>query len=151
LTLAFDDALHSNAGAPAVVEVNVTLGNKLVDVTLVALNKTATRLAEAMWLSFMPLPNLSPAEWAMDVLGSPVSPMEVLTNATRHIHAVWAGVTWTGPAERPVMIRSASTPRPPPGAPTAATAGATTLERRLHIRALDSALVSPTDIHHLLR
>jgi hypothetical protein len=125
LTLTFDDALHRDAGTPESVEVNITIaaGTKVVHVELTARNKTATRLAEAMWLSVMPLPNTSPAEWAMDVLGSPVSPMEVLPNASRHIHAVWEGVTWTS----------------------------STSQKKLAIRTFDAALVSPSDIDHLLR
>jgi hypothetical protein len=132
MTLTFDDALHIHAGTPASVEVNVTIAttSKIVNVEVTAQNKTATRLAEAMWLSMMPLPDTSPAQWEMDVLGSPVSPMEVLPNATRHIHAVWEGVTWTGPA---LEAESQST------------------QRSLAIKSLDAALVSPTDINHLLR
>ena len=131
LALEFGGALHAGAGAPGSVEVNVTVTPEFdVDVEVVMLNKTATRLAEAMWLSVVPAPNTSPAEWAMDVLGSPVSPMEVVSNGTRHIHAVWGGVTWTGVA----LGRD--------GVP---------VRRRLHVDTLDVALLSPSDIDHLLR
>jgi len=123
MELKFDDTLHINAGAPGTVEVKVSISadSKVVSVELTTRNKTATRLAEALWLSFVPGPSTSPSEWTMDVLGSPVSPMEVLSNGTRHMHAVWDGVTWSGGGSN------------------------------LHIQSLDSPLVSPSDIHHLLR
>ena len=65
-------------------------------VELTWLNKTATRLAESAWLSFVPV--LEPAAdmraWTMDVLGLPVSPLDVVDMGTRHIHAVWDGVRY---------------------------------------------------------
>merc|ERR1712150_116198 len=86
-----------------------------------ARNKTATRLAEALWLSFMPHPGTSPGQWSMDVLGSSVSPMEVLPNGTQHLHAVWDGATWSDAGHS------------------------------FGIKTFDSPLVSPSDINHLLR
>lgn len=123
--LAFDSDLHLNAGAPGLVMLNVSIPNDSdsIHLTLHTHNKTATRLAEAMWISFHPRPNVHPSEWNMDVLGRPVNPMEVIANGTRHIHAVWQGVTWTS------------------------TDGNSTL----HIASLDDPLVSPSDIDHLLR
>jgi hypothetical protein len=192
----------------------------VLSVQVTTRNKTATRMAEAMWLSFMPAPDTSPgtgrhknkkvgrccivsivlwvcllvsivlqsqqlagyatchlllracmrllacsnphygtwydaqgnnnkkrirvravAEWTMDVLGSPVSPMEVLANATRHLHAVWDGVTWTGAtADADKGATHSGTGIPPPSP-----------NRTLTIRTLDSPLVSPSDIHHLLQ
>lgn len=61
-------------------------------------NKTASRMAESSWLSFQldvhtagtsEGPGGDPSKWAMDVLGYPVNPVDVVPMGTRHIHAVW--------------------------------------------------------------
>ena len=59
-------------------------------------NKTATRLAEAMWLSFEPIVG-DAQHWSMDVMGFPVSPFEVAQFGARHLHGVWDGVTYADP------------------------------------------------------
>ena len=65
-------------------------------VELTWLNKTATRLAESAWLAFNPTlePEADMRAWTMDVLGFPVSPLDVVDMGTRHIHAVWDGVRY---------------------------------------------------------
>ena len=96
-----------------------------VAVELRWLNKTASRMAESAWLSFVPrlgdAPDLS--RWRMDVLGFGVSPLEVVDMGTRHIHAVWDGVTFDDVANGGPLVR---------------------------IIPLDTPLVSPGDAEHLL-
>lgn len=115
-------------GAPSAAFLNFTLdGNPLaptstLDVSFTWINKTATRMAEAAWLSFVP--NVAdPTLWRMDVLGYPVNPLEVVDMGTQHIHTVWDGVRYDG--------------RPAGGA-------------FVNIITHDSPLVSPGDVDHLL-
>jgi hypothetical protein len=126
------DAVALYGGAAALF-VNFTVDNAdaaaaplpWLGVELTWLNKTATRLAESAWLSFAPA--LEPAAdmrgWAMDVLGSPVSPLDVVDMGTRHIHAVWDGVRYDNRAAGGAFVG---------------------------LRALDTPLVAPGDADHLL-
>lgn len=100
-----------------------------VAVELRWLNKTATRMAESAWLSFAPALSATPGggdmtKWRMDVLGHGVSPLEVVDMGTRHVHAVWAGVSFDDVASGGPLVS---------------------------IAPLDTPLVSPGDAEHLLR
>jgi hypothetical protein len=53
-------------------------------------NKSACRLPEALWFSFIPRVK-HPHMWKMDKLGQSVSPYEVIRNGNRHLHAVGDG------------------------------------------------------------
>lgn len=44
-----------------------------------------------MWLSFVPKPDTS-SRWSLDIMGHPVSPLEVVAGGTVHTHAVQGGV-----------------------------------------------------------
>jgi len=124
---------HTRYGAPAALHVAYTVpgaaAGALADVALTWHNKTATRLPESMWMSFTPVAGDAGGAddgwaWSMDVMGYPVDPLDVQRRGTRFKHVVQdGGVTLTGPK---------------PG-------------DRLQVRMLDSALVSPGDIDHLLR
>jgi Domain of unknown function (DUF5054) len=52
--------------------------------------KSATRLPEALWLSFRPIAP-EPAGWTLEKSGEPVSPWEVVRSGNRHMHAVSKG------------------------------------------------------------
>merc|ERR1712032_1653792 len=84
-------------GAPRNVSIEYVVPGRdgaLVDIRLVWTHKPATRLAEAMWLSFVP--TAIPGDtWTMDIMGHPVSPFEVVKGGTKHIHVVQDGVTLT--------------------------------------------------------
>jgi len=113
-------------GAPQVIFVTykVLATEPVIELNVTYLSKTSTRLAEAMFLSFNPIVD-DPHGWTMDVLGYPVSPYNVVINGTRHLHAVWEGVSYSSP--------------------NSIEAG-----RQLNIRSLDAPLVAPGDINHLL-
>jgi hypothetical protein len=52
--------------------------------------KPATRMPEALWLTFNPrVPD--PQGWIMDKSGEPVSPFDVAAGGSRHLHAVSTG------------------------------------------------------------
>jgi hypothetical protein len=87
-----------------------------LSVELLWVNKTATRLAEATFVSFAPALEAAPAPggYSMDILGSAVSPLEVVDMGTQHLHAVWGGVGydnrgaggayyWIAPLDTPLV------------------------------------------------
>lgn len=80
-------------------------------------NKTATRLAEAVWVSFVPAVNISAmARFSMDVLGHAVDPLSVVSNGAQHLHAVWDGVTYAeGEGSRSWSLSPLDTPLVAPG------------------------------------
>ena len=78
-------------GAPRQVFVNFEFHDAAIDITFTCWNKTATRLPEALWLSFIPL--LPPdASLRLDKLGEWVDPTHVVKNGSAHLHGVQAGV-----------------------------------------------------------
>ncbi|HEX6466398.1 MAG TPA: DUF5054 domain-containing protein, partial [Terriglobales bacterium] len=55
--------------------------------------KQATRLPEALWLSFNPV--ASNAEgWRLDKSGEQISPLDVVSSGSRHLHAVSTGFSY---------------------------------------------------------
>lgn len=56
--------------------------------------KRATRLPEALWLTFDP-PVSDPRGWSMDKSGEQVSPFDVVEAGSRHLHAVQTGLHYT--------------------------------------------------------
>ena len=56
--------------------------------------KRATRLPEALWLTFHPLVS-NQQGWAMDKSGEQVSPFDVVAAGNRHMHAVGRGFGYT--------------------------------------------------------
>jgi len=96
--LTLDPTTYTKYGAPQTVWLNYTFEaqSPLVDIEVAWFNKTATRLVEAMWLSFEPIVG-DPEFWAMDVMGFPVSPFEVAPFGAQHLHGIWTGVTYANP------------------------------------------------------
>jgi hypothetical protein len=60
--------------------------------------KRATRLPEALWLTFDPIVS-GQQGWAMDKSGEQVSPFDVVSSGNRHMHAVSTGFHHTGEKE----------------------------------------------------
>jgi len=52
--------------------------------------KPATRLPEALWLSFHPIAS-DPKGWMLEKSGEPVSPLDVVRSGNRHMHALSKG------------------------------------------------------------
>jgi len=75
-------------GAPQVVWLQVDVQAGQLNFTLTLVNKTATRLAESLWLCFQPLVSQSQQAWSLDKLGSLVSPFDVVGNGSRHLHGL---------------------------------------------------------------
>lgn len=55
-------------------------------------NKSACRLPEALWFSFKPRITQN-ADWKIEKLGEEISPLDVVENGNRHLHATGKGVT----------------------------------------------------------
>ena len=73
---------------------------------LLQLNKTATRLAEAMYITFQPLHT---ASWQMDKLSSWVDPLDVADGASKGLHCVNRAVAFldkTGSSPSKVYLES---------------------------------------------
>lgn len=59
----------------------------VVSVNVYSFHKPATRMSEALWLTFRPLVS-DQSRWIMDKSGEPVSPMDVVAGGSRRMHAV---------------------------------------------------------------
>lgn len=91
--LSFDPSLHTSYGAPSRAWVNYTATTTGLAVTLTLVNKTSTRLPEALYFGFNPIGDNS--TWAMDKLGGWTSPLDVVDGAAKGMHCVSSGVRWT--------------------------------------------------------
>ncbi|CAL5218578.1 g272 [Coccomyxa viridis] len=109
-------------GAPAQVWYNIRSPGEddtlLMDILWV--NKTATRLPEALWAQFKPdAAVVDPDSWTMSKMGSPISPLNVVLNGSQSLHAV---------DDEGIMVEGLGRQRS---------------WEQLQIRTLDAALVSP--------
>lgn len=86
-----------------------------VELTLQWFEKPACRLPEALWLSFVPRIS-EPHGWEMDKLGQSVSPLDVVRNGNRRLHAVGTGVSYRD-AHGGLMIETLDAPLVAPGEP----------------------------------
>jgi hypothetical protein len=115
----FDDFAVANAGAPLALwtEIKLPPDSSELELEVTWENKTATRIPEAFWLRWVPRPeSVNTSSWRMYKLGQPISPLEVLRNGSQAQHAV---------GDEGVSVDSADG------------------RRRLFIRSLDAAMVSP--------
>jgi len=121
--LEFKDTMLEYYGAPKQVVIKYIFSNRgpLVDIDVQWFYKQKTRLAESIWFSFNPITS-NPGLWVLDVMGYPINPYEVIVNGSRHVHAIWKGVSYNDAL----------------------------LHKYLEINSLDCALVSPGDTEHLL-
>lgn len=116
--LTFDKEAREQYGAPgeATLLYSFPHGRPELLIELQWFKKSACRMPEAIWLSFIPL--LPPgAEWRMEKLGKYISPFEVVENGNRHLHAVGEAVELIHPRGF-LRIRSADSPLVAPGRPS---------------------------------
>ncbi len=84
------DAIQSGRAAfPQKMYMELLLPNDepVVNLNFYWFQKTATRMPEAMWLSFNPIVT-DPRGWMLDKSGEQVSPFDVVAGGSRHMHAV---------------------------------------------------------------
>lgn len=84
LQLALDVDVHTLAGAPATAWLGLQVDPAgIINMTLILLNKTSTRLPEAGLLHFNAAGN-----WSMQKLGRPINPGSVVTGGGINMHVV---------------------------------------------------------------
>jgi len=77
-----------NYGCPDYIWVNYTFPVSKPNTVIINFqwfNKTATRLPEALWLSFSPIVS-NVSLWKVQKLGELVSPLNVIFNGSKHLH-----------------------------------------------------------------
>ena len=118
LELGMADEPTARFGAPArlFLEVDFPVEERVVRLDFQWFEKRASRLPEAMWLSFRPDVG-GPDGWMLDKMGEPVSPLEVVRNGNRKLHAVSAGVRHSDRRGR-FAIDSPDAPLVAPGEPS---------------------------------
>lgn len=89
-------------------------GRTDLDISLVWLNKDAYRPPEASWFTIAPLVG-NPNRWLMDKLGEPVSPLQVVEDGNRYMHALNHGVSYES-ADGSLQIESLDSHLVCPGA-----------------------------------
>jgi len=86
--LNLEEEVEANYGCPRVFYLHYVFSNEKpeIDIDLLWFEKRACRLPEALWLSFEP-PQPQGAKWFIEKLGQWVSPLDVVENGNRHLHA----------------------------------------------------------------
>jgi hypothetical protein len=84
-------------GAPSQVFLHVRGGGDTIDVDVILINKTATRFAEAAFLTFDPFDPVPSPEggWAMDKLGEWVSPLCVADGGSMGLSPLNTGILYS--------------------------------------------------------
>jgi hypothetical protein len=80
----------------------------VVEIAVSWLSKPATRMPEALWLTFHP-DVADPHGWTMDKSGERVSPFDVVVAGSRHLHAVSTGFAYRN-ADRSFRVETLDAP-----------------------------------------
>ena len=88
----------------------------IIQIDLQWFGKPACRLPEATWLTFQPRVS-SMALWWLDKLGAEISPLEVVENGNRHLHACGEGVACQDGEQR-LILSALDSPLVAPGEPS---------------------------------
>jgi hypothetical protein len=90
LVLTYENSsLHTDFGAPAmqVIQIDLdSLNDVPCNITVTNYNKQYTRIPEALWVRFNPVPN-SNSSWTVNKLGFDIDPSNIAINGSRHLHA----------------------------------------------------------------
>ena len=102
-TLAIRDAASQQSGLTAFpeklfLEVHLPDAEPVVNLSFSWFNKPATRLPEALWLTFNPIVG-GADHWIFRKSGQEISPFDVVANGGRHMHAVSDGFSWRDGSE----------------------------------------------------
>jgi Domain of unknown function (DUF5054) len=87
------EALHTGrASFPQKMYLEILLPNAepVIYLNFSWFQKPATRLPEALWLSFHPIAS-DPAGWMLEKSGQPIYPTDVVVSGNRHMHALSKG------------------------------------------------------------
>jgi len=115
--LALPDDAWRDAGAPRAITVEYRFPKlqPVMEVVVQWFDKPANRMPEAMWFAFQP-PVAAPETWRMEKMGQWVSPLEVVRNGNRNLHAIDRGVRYEGRDGR-LLVESLDAPLVAPGLP----------------------------------
>ena len=96
--LHIDDAASADAGIvawPRKVYLDLLLPDREPVVRIIVLwfDKPATRLPEAMWLSFLPQ-TTEPQGWVLEKMDQQVSPFDVVRGGNRHMHTLSGAIRY---------------------------------------------------------
>lgn len=89
LLLDGDPEAHASFGMPARAAISLHADGNGLAVTVQWFDKPANRMAEALWLSVKPA-NIAIETWRLRKMGRHISPLEVVRNGNRNLHAVEA-------------------------------------------------------------
>ncbi|RED60343.1 DUF5054 domain-containing protein [Cohnella lupini] len=97
LRLRMPEEAHKQYGAPRELEIEYAIDfvTGIIGISLLWFGKEANRLPEASWFGCglqVDNPNL----WTMDKLGMPLSPLRVVKDGNRNLHALGSGVRYEG-------------------------------------------------------
>jgi len=102
-------------GAPRRLTIEYHFNTRTITCRLQWFAKQANRLPEAIWFSFNPLVK-DPVAWMMDKMGQGISPLNVVHDGARNLHAVGRGVENDDGSTR-FAIESLDAPLVAPGTP----------------------------------
>ncbi len=74
----------------AFLELMLPKAEPVIHITLSSFGKPATRMPEALWLTFNPIVD-DAKEWKLEKTGEWISPFEVVASGNRHMHALQQG------------------------------------------------------------
>lgn len=112
--LTFPDEVLRETGAPRLVRIAYDFSDeRRIDITVDVCAREASRIPEATWFAFRPVPSAS--EWSLTKLGVAVDPLDVVSRGNRTLHAASA-VTRAG--RYPLSIRSTDAPLVAVGTPS---------------------------------
>jgi hypothetical protein len=91
--LAYPAESWQEFGAPKHLSLEMSFSRQTPEIlfTLQWMEKSATRIPEASWFSMIPKIR-EPQNWQMEKLGQWLSPLEVIRDGNRHLHAVGKGI-----------------------------------------------------------
>lgn len=117
LELSLPEGCHQREGAPARMTLQVVVARRAphLRINLQWFDKPACRLPEAFWLSFVPLQRASGA-WMLEKSGGFISPLDVVSNGNRHLHAVQEIIRYTDD-EALFQLHTLDAPLVAPGRP----------------------------------
>ncbi len=118
LELTMPEEASAKYGCPRRITIEIRLPDAAphLEYTVQWFDKPASRLPEALWFSFVPIaPNVQ--GWRMEKLGQLISPLEVVRNGNRRLHAVGSGVYYEDNRGK-LSIETLDAPLVAPGEPS---------------------------------
>ncbi len=118
LDLKVADEASSKYGCPRMIWVQVDFPSDKSSIHFDAqwFEKPASRLPEAIWFSFSPITRRD-GQWNMDKLGTAISPLDVIKNGNRKLHAVESGIAYSEQQSR-MQIETLDAALVAPGEPS---------------------------------